>query len=104
MGPVGHALTAEAVAKRVRGGCVREAEPHVELLRLVAPSPASGLQPPLTVERVELRELTAEAAGRQRQLDDVREVPLVLVAGDLALAMGHQVSRRTFSCPDLSAP
>jgi hypothetical protein len=30
--------------------------------------------------------LTVEAARRERKLDEVREVPLVLVTGDLALA------------------
>jgi hypothetical protein len=41
------------------------------------------------VERVELLQLSAEAARRQWKLDEVREVALVLVPGDLALAAGH---------------
>jgi hypothetical protein len=51
---VGHAPAAEAVAESVRGRGIGEAEPHVELLRLVAASPATSLQASLAVERIKL--------------------------------------------------
>jgi hypothetical protein len=61
---IGHALAAEAVAESVRGHGIGEAEPHVELLRLVAASLARSLQASLALKCVELSELTAKAAGR----------------------------------------
>jgi hypothetical protein len=51
---VGHAPAAEALAERVRGRGVGEAEAHIELLRLVASSPATDLQASLAVESVKL--------------------------------------------------
>src|SRR6266487_2252272 len=43
----------------------------------------------LTVEGIKFEVLAAEAAGRQLKLDEVREIPLIHVPGDLALAAGH---------------
>jgi hypothetical protein len=43
----------------------------------------------LTVEGIKFEVLAAEAAGRQLKLDEVRELPLIHVPGDLALSAAH---------------
>ena len=43
----------------------------------------------LTVEGIKLEVLAADAAGRQLKLDEVRELPLIHVPSDLALAAAH---------------
>src|SRR5215831_10200130 len=43
----------------------------------------------LTVEGIKLEVLAADAAGRQLKLNEVRELPLIHVPSDLALAATH---------------
>jgi hypothetical protein len=61
----------------------------VELLHLVPDATTANWDAALVVERIELETLVANAAWRQREFDQMREVPLVLVASDLALAAAH---------------
>jgi hypothetical protein len=75
--------------KGISSGGIGEAEADVELLHLMPAAATANRNAALTVEDIKLEVLAAEAAGRQLKLDEVREVPLIHVPGDLALAAAH---------------
>jgi hypothetical protein len=78
---------------------VRETKSDVELLAFVPAAAPAELDAAFTVERRKFRYPAAEAAGGERELDQVREVPLVHVAGYLALASSHVRKSLKFSLP-----
>jgi hypothetical protein len=59
------------------------------LLGLVSAPAASDRDALVPVERVKLEESAAKAFRRNSEFDQVREVPFVRKAHDLALATGH---------------
>ena len=75
--------------KGISSGGIGEAEADVELLHLMPAAATANRNAALTVEGIKLEVLAAEAAGRQLELDEVRELPLVHVPGDFALAAAH---------------
>src|SRR6266446_1538010 len=83
------ALAAEALPKGISSGGIGEAEADVELLHLMPAAATANRNAALTVEGIKFEVLAAEAAGRQLKLDEVRELPLIHVPGDLALAAAH---------------
>ena len=83
------ALAAEALVKGISNGGIGEAEADVELLHLMPAAATANRNAALTVEGIKFEVLAAEAAGRQLKLDEVRELPLIHVPGDLALAAAH---------------
>jgi hypothetical protein len=74
----------------------------VELLRLMPAAATANRNAALTVEGIKLEVLAAETAGRQLELDEVREVPLIHVPGDLALTAAH--ARRSSDREEAWAP
>jgi hypothetical protein len=70
-------------------GGIGEAEADVEVLHLMPAAATANRNAVLTVEVIKLEVLAAEAAGRQLKLDEVRELPLIHVPSDLALAAAH---------------
>jgi len=83
------ALAAEALVKGISNGGIGEAEADVELLHLMPAAATANRNAALTVEGIKLEVLAAEAAGRQLKLNEVRELPLIHVPSDLALAAAH---------------
>ena len=83
------ALATEAIAESIRSGGVWEAESNMELLDLVSIPAASDWDASFTVERINLWENAAKASRRKCELDQMREVPFVCKADDLALATSH---------------
>ena len=59
------------------------------MLHLMPAAATANRNAVLTVEGIKLEVLAAEAAGRQLKLDKVRELPLIDVPSDLALAAAH---------------
>src|SRR5215471_3577646 len=83
------ALAAEALPKSIGSGGIGEAEADVELLHLMPAAATANRNAVLTVEGIKLEVLAADAAGRQLKLNEVRELPLIHVPSDLALAAAH---------------
>jgi hypothetical protein len=66
---------------------------------LILPTAATAaLDPAVSMERIEFPNAIAEAADRDLELHDVREVPLIHAAGDLALAAGHGGTAAVIAC------
>jgi hypothetical protein len=86
---VGQVLTTEAIAECIRSGGVWEAESNIEWLDFVATSAAADWDASFTMERINLQENTAKAFWRKWEFDEMREVPFVPKADDLALATSH---------------
>src|SRR5262249_27347840 len=86
---VGQALATEAIAERLRSGGVWEAESNIDLLDLVPTSAAADWDASFTVECIHLQENTAKASQRKCEFDQMREVPFVPEADDLAPATSH---------------
>jgi hypothetical protein len=59
------------------------------LLSLVPTAASANYDAAFTVERFKLLALVAEVAGRQLDLNDVREVPLIHMPSDLGLTAAH---------------
>jgi hypothetical protein len=83
------ALAAEALVKGISNGGIGEAEADVELLHLMPAAATANRNAALTVEGIKLEVLAAEAAARQLELDEVRELPLIHVPSAFALAAAH---------------
>jgi hypothetical protein len=73
----------------IRSVSVGEAESNIGLLGLVPTPAASDWDAPFTVKGVELQENAAEASWRKYGFDQMRKVPFVTKADDLALATSH---------------
>ena len=86
---MGQALATEAIAECIRSGSVREAESNIGLLCLVPTPAAADWDAPFTVEGVKFWENTAKVSRRKCEFDQMREVPFVRKADDLALATSH---------------
>src|SRR5262249_23247420 len=86
---VGQALATEAIAECIRSGSVGEAESNIGLLCLVPAPATSHWDASVTVERINLYENTAKASRRKCEFDQMREVPFVRKADDLAFATSH---------------
>ena len=83
------ALAAEAIAECIRSGGVWEAESNIEWLHIVSTPASADRDASFTMERINLLENTAKASRRKCEFDQIREVPFVRKAGDLALATSH---------------
>jgi hypothetical protein len=86
---VGQTLATEAIAECIRSGGVWEAESNIEWLDLVSTPAATDRDASFTMERVNLLENTAKASRRKCEFDQIREIPFVRKADDLALATSH---------------
>src|SRR5262249_20387577 len=86
---VGQALATEAIAELIRSGGVGEAESNIEWLDLISTPAAADRDASFTMERINLLENTAKASRRKCEVDQIREVPFVPKADDLALATSH---------------
>src|SRR5262249_6092205 len=86
---VGQALATEAIAECIRSGGVGEAESNIEWLDLVSTPAAADRDASFTIERINLFEKTGKTSRRKCEVDQIREVPFVRKAGDLALATSH---------------
>jgi hypothetical protein len=62
---------------------------HSEQMHLMPATATANRKAALNVEGIKLEVLAAEAAGRQLELDEVRELPLIHVPGAFALAAAH---------------
>jgi len=84
---VGHAT--EAITECIRSGGIWEAESNIEWFDLVSTPAAADWDASFTMERINLLENTAKASRRKCEFDQIREVPFVRKADDLALATSH---------------
>src|SRR5262249_36832074 len=84
---VGQALATEAIAESIRRASMWEAESNKE--RLDQNPAAAGRDAGFKMERLNLLANTAKASRRKCEFDQMREVPFVRKAGDLALATSH---------------
>jgi hypothetical protein len=83
-------VPAEPLPKGISGGGVGKAEADMELLfSLVSTPAAADWDASFTVERINLWENVAKASRRKCEFDQMREVPFVRKADDLALATSH---------------
>jgi len=89
MGNESSACHRSARERHLSGGGIGEAEADVELLHLMPAAATTNRNAALTVEGIKLEVLAAEPTGRQLDLDEVRELPLIHVPGDFALAAAH---------------
>jgi hypothetical protein len=86
---VGQALATETIAECIRSGGIWEAESNIEWFDLVSTPAAADRDASFTMERINLLENTAKASRRKCEFDQIREVPFVRKADDLALATSH---------------
>jgi hypothetical protein len=86
---VGQALATEAIAECIRSEGLWEAESNIKLLGLVSTPAAADWDASFTVECINLKENTAKASRRKCEFDQMREVPFIRKADDLALATSH---------------
>src|SRR5262249_22725058 len=82
-------LATESIAECIRNGGVREAESNIEWLNLVSASAPADWDASFTMERINLKQNTPKAFRRNCEFDQIREVPFVPKADDLALATSH---------------
>jgi hypothetical protein len=86
---VGQALATEAIAECIRSEGLWEAESNIKLLGLVSTPAAADWDASFTVECINFKENTAKASRRKCEFDQMREVPFIRKADDLALATSH---------------
>jgi hypothetical protein len=75
----------------------------MELVDLVSIPAAANWDASVTVERINFQENTAKASRGKCEFDQMREVPLVRQADDLALATGHLAQSSSASASLLGA-
>src|SRR5262249_26559359 len=86
---MGQGVATEVIAECIRSGGIWEAESNIEWLGVVSTPAAADRNASFTMERINLLENTAKASGRKCEFDQIREVPFVRKADDLALATSH---------------